>query len=80
MQGHAEMGFLTAPPPTLRPGEQIRWSDPMACTYKTGYIGGRLYLSDGGHVILPTGGHRISPLAAASSPHGRPFFSPSILS
>jgi hypothetical protein len=37
-------------------------------------------VTDGGHVILPTGGHRNSPLAAAISPHGRPFSSPPILS
>ena len=35
---------------------------------------------DGGHVILPGGGHRNSPLAAMISPHGRPVFSPPILS
>jgi RNA-directed DNA polymerase len=44
------------------------------------HIQRRTWRGDGGHVILPTGGHQNSPLAAANSPHGRPLFSPPILS
>jgi hypothetical protein len=64
---HAQRAAVVAPSSIPTPSSPGFYQPSMA-------------LPDGGHVILPIGGHRNSPLAAANSPHGRPSFSPPIVS